>query len=852
MATGSVITKSIELRRLLPGHQPVEDPCTDLISAALAALEGVLAARFVASGGARFEVDYDPRRVDSGAISRLADEAGEAARQRYAHERLRIQGIHCADCADKISAVTGKLAGVTSSVASYASEVLDIAYDRTAVGRPRIEREVESLGYKVVPAGAAPVGTATVGAATVGAAPSGANPSHGQSRDVHEHTTRTTDAGAASLQRQTPPRLRFRPAPDLLLSFTAGLALLIGFVVERTGQPMFAWLPFYLAAYAAGGWHATNHAVRAAAKGRFDIDILMVTAALGAGAIGAWAEGALLLFLFSLGHALERLAMDRARNAIRALADLTPKVARVVRAGTEVEVPVADLGIGERVIVRPGERIPADGQVVAGASMVDQAPITGESVPVLKEPGQEAFAGTINGAGALELVTTKGPEDTTLARVVKAVESAQSAKAPSHRFTDRFQRILTPVILVATALVIAVPPLFGVEFSTSFMRAMTLLVAASPCALALATPSAVLAGIARAARSGVLIKGGAHLENAGTAQVVVFDKTGTLTRGRPSVTDVVTAGNRSEDELLALAAAVESRSSHPLAAAVLEHADLRGLPALHEAGAGAVAAFEETVGHGADATVGGTRVLVGNRKLMQRAGTGLPDHLEVEAQRLEADGKTVMFVATGSIQGGGAPQAAGLIAVRDQPRPEAAATVAALKELGVRHVVMLSGDNRRVAEALGRELGIGEVRAELLPEEKAAAVQALRQSHGTVVMVGDGINDAPALAAADVGVAMGGAGSDVALETADIALMADDLSRLPYAVALSRASRRMIVQNLVISLAVIALLVPSSLAGLATIGIAVVLHESSTIVVVLNALRLLSYRGPKQLLAATA
>ncbi len=825
-------TESIELRRLLPGHQPSEDACTDLISAALTALEGVLAARFVASGGARFEVDYDPRRVDPGAIGRLADEAGEAARQRYAHERLRIQGIHCADCADKISAVTGKLAGVSSSVASYASELLDVSYDRTAVRRERIEREVESLGYKVIQDDTVAAGTAATLA---------------QPRAAHEHGASTRRTGTTHHQHQTPPRQRFRPAPDLLLSFAAGLALLIGFVLERAGQPMLAWLPFYLTAYVAGGWHATNHAVRAATKGRFDIDILMVTAALGAAAIGAWAEGALLLFLFSLGHALERLAMDRARNAIRALADLTPKVARVVRAGTEVEVPVAELGIGEHVIVRPGERIPADGEVVAGASMVDQAPITGESVPVLKEPGQEAFAGTINGAGALELVTTKGPEDTTLARVVKAVESAQSAKAPSHRFTDRFQRILTPVILVTTALVIVVPPLFGVEFSTSFMRAMTLLVAASPCALALATPSAVLSGIARAARSGVLIKGGVYLENAGTAQVVVFDKTGTLTRGRPSVTDVITASGHSEDELMALAAAVESRSSHPLASAVLEHAESREPAAANHAGSLAVTAFEETVGHGASASVGRARVHVGNRKLMQSVGAVLNTYLDEQAQRLEADGKTVMFVATGAGQEGGPPHVAGLIAVRDQPRPEAAATVRALKELGVRHVVMLSGDNRRVAEALGRELGIGEVRAELLPEEKAAAVQALRREHGTVVMVGDGINDAPALAAADVGVAMGGAGSDVALETADIALMADDLSRLPYAIALSRASRRMIVQNLVIALAVIALLVPSSLAGLATIGIAVVLHESSTIVVVLNALRLLSYRGSKNL-----
>lgn len=819
-------TESIELRRLLPGHQPGEDACTDLIRGALAAVEGVLSARFVGSGGARFEIDYDPRQLDSTSITQHADAAGQAARQRFAHEQMRIKGIHCADCADKITAVTRRLEGVTAVAASYASEVLDVSYDRTAVERGRIEREVESLGYKVLPA------------QTTLTAPSDESLAAGAPNSL--------TSGNDNDRRPRPVGLQFRPAPDLLLSFAAGLALLIGFVLQRLDTPMLAWLPFYLAAYVAGGWHATNHAVRAAAKGRFDIDILMVTAALGAAALGAWAEGALLLFLFSLGHALERLAMDRARNAIRALADLTPKIARVVRAGREIEVPVAELSIGEHVIVRPGERIPADGEVVAGASMVDQAPITGESVPVLKEPGQEAFAGTINGAGSLELVTTKGPEDTTLARVVKAVESAQSVKAPSHRFTDKFQRILTPVILIVTALVIAVPPLFGVEFSTSFMRAMTLLVAASPCALALATPSAVLSGIARAARSGVLIKGGVHLENAGTAKVVIFDKTGTLTTGEPSVTDVLSGARLSEPQVLSLAAAVESRSSHPLASAVLAHAEAKEQASPTEGKT--VTDFEETVGHGATATVNGAKVLVGNRKLMQLADAPVPAPIEAQAQQLESDGKTVMFVATArAADGADELQADGLIAVRDQPRPEAPAAIAALKELGVRHLVMLTGDNRRVAEALGRELGLDEVRAELLPEEKALAVNELREQHGNVVMVGDGINDAPALAAADVGVAMGGAGSDVALETADIALMGDDLSRLPYAIALSRASRRMIVQNLVIALAVIALLVPSSLAGLATIGVAVVLHESSTLVVVLNALRLLGYKGPRNM-----
>jgi Cd2+/Zn2+-exporting ATPase len=619
-------------------------------------------------------------------------------------------------------------------------------------------------------------------------------------------------------------------APELVLSLAAGAALVAGWVGETfLGLPGPVAVALFLVAYVAGGWNATRSAVRAGLKGRFDIDVLMVVAALGAAALGEWAEGALLLFLFSLGHALEHYAMDRARGAIRALADLAPKTARVRREGGELEIAVGELRIGDTVIVRPGERLPADGRVVRGASSVDQAPITGESLPVAKEVDDAVFAGTINGDGSLEIETTKAAEDSTLARVVQMVESAQVAKAPSHRFTDRFQRTFTPVILTLTVLLIAVPPLFGFPFGESFIRAMILLVAASPCALALATPSAVLSGIARAARSGVLIKGGAHLENAGTAHVVVFDKTGTLTKGKPEVTDVWSTGAIGEDELLRLAAAIETRSGHPLAAAIVRAADERALQ-LPE-----VDAFDSIKGMGVRASVAGVGLLVGNLKLMSDAGIALPAALAERHEALERAGKTSMLVARDG-------ELVGVIAVRDEPREAAKATIAALKAQGVKRTVMLTGDNRRVAEALARELGLDEVHAELLPEDKVAQIEALQERFGRVIMVGDGVNDAPALTRADVGIAMGGAGSDVALETADIALMADDLTKLPYAIALSRASRRMIVQNLVISLGVIALLVPSALLGLATIGIAIVVHESSTLVVVANALRLLGFK----------
>ncbi len=615
----------------------------------------------------------------------------------------------------------------------------------------------------------------------------------------------------------------------LFLSLLAGAALAIGW----TGETFFALarpvgIGLYVLALVAGGWDATKDAVGATLEGRFDIDVLMVVAALGAVSLGRWADGALLLFLFSLGHALEHYAMDRARGAIHALADLTPDTARVRRDGRDVEISTSELTIGETVVVRPGERIPADGDVTEGTSSVDQAPITGESMPVGKRPGESVFAGTINGEGSLIVETTKAPEDTTLARVVRTVENAQSAKAPSQRFTDRFQRVFTPIVLGVTVLVIVLPPLFGVPFEDSFLRAMTLLVAASPCALALATPSAVLSGIARAARTGVLVKGGVHLENAGTAKVVVFDKTGTLTQGRPQVTDLVPV-DTGEADVLTLAAAVESKSGHPLADAIVRAAEERGLD-LPSAGD-----LASTTGRGVQADVDGRPIRIGNPTFLNGNGSRIPSDLTNRAEALEREGKTVVFVAANET-------VLGAIALRDEPRPEAAGVVRRLRDMGIERTVMLTGDREAVARSIGDALGIDEVHAELMPDDKVHLVKELDERYGDVIMVGDGVNDAPAMVEATVGVAMGGAGTDVALETADIALMADDLSKLPYAIALSRGSRRMIVQNLVIALGVIALLVPSALLGIAGIGIAIVLHESSTLVVVANALRLLGFR----------
>ncbi len=556
----------------------------------------------------------------------------------------------------------------------------------------------------------------------------------------------------------------------------------------------------------------------------------MVMAALGAAALGEFAEGALLLFLFSLGHALEERALDRARSAIRALSDLTPKTALVRKDGQEVEVPVERLELGAVVIVRPGTRLPVDGIVAKGSSAVDQSPVTGESVPVEKVESDPVFAGTINGEGVLEVQVTRLAKDSTLARIMQMVEAAQAQKSPTQQLTERFMSWFVPVVLVGDLVLIVLPPLFGVPFQVSFPRAMTLLVAASPCALALGTPSAILSGVAYAARSGVLFKGGVHLENMGRLKAIAFDKTGTLTKGKPELTDVIPTGQLSESDVLTLAAAVESRSAHPLAKAVVRAAQERQLDFLEAVDAKAV------TGRGIQAEVGGKSVWLGNLKMYQEAGLSVAQPIQDQMAALEAQGKTTMIVSRDQIP-------VGIIAVADVVRPNARDVIATLHALGLENSVMQTGDNDRVAGYIAGQVGVTGCYADLMPEDKVNRIKELVEQHRVVAMVGDGVNDAPALANATVGIAMGGAGTDVALETADVALMADDLSKLPFAVGLGRAARAIIQQNLVIALGVIAILMISSVFGWAGIGWAILFHEGSTNVVALNSLRLLGYQS---------
>jgi Cd2+/Zn2+-exporting ATPase len=613
-----------------------------------------------------------------------------------------------------------------------------------------------------------------------------------------------------------------------------------GWVAERLGVAPWLVLALYGGAYLAGGGVAALNGLRTLRQAKIDVDFLMVAAAVGAAIIGEWVEGATLLFLFSLSNALQQYALDRTRQAIRALMDLRPASARVLRpapgggAPVVVEVPVENLVVGDRVEVRPGERLPADGQVAAGQSAVDQSPITGESIPVPRGVGDSVFAGSINGGGALTVRVTRRAEDSTLARIIVLVEEAQSERAPTQKRLDAFeQKYAVGVVSLAALTALAPPLVLGWTWPAAFYKAMTLLVVASPCALVISTPASILSAIAAGARQGVLFKGGAHVESLARVKVVAFDKTGTLTVGRPRVTDVEPHSHAGApvmptDELLALAAAVESRSEHPLARAIVAEAVERRL-ALPPA-----ADLQAVPGKGVTAIVDGVRLHIGTPDHLTEQGVALPAGEPELVAALEAQGKTVVLV--------GAERLLGVIAVADTVRPEAAAAVAALKAQGIQKVIMLTGDNQRAAKAIGAAAGVDEVRAELLPEEKVAAVKALLAEHGAVAMVGDGVNDAPALATATVGIAMGAGGTDVALETADVVLMASDLAKLPYALGLGRRAMSVVRQNLTFALVVIMTLIGSALLNIVSLPLGVVGHEGSTVIVVLNGLRLLGFR----------
>ena len=776
-------TIDLEIPLIMPGVENDKDECLNRLEESFRNYKGIIRAHIERD---KVPVDlcihYDPNLLTLSDVKRRAERAGTQIVNRFHHESIVIEGMDCSDCRLVIEHSVGRMDGVLSVNVNYPVEKMWVEYDNQKVNRAAIEKRVRSLGYEIPVEGL---------------------------------------------------RSWYKENRELLFSLFSGLLLLIGWLGGLFLGSLLS-IVFYIAAYVFGGWDVAQHAWHAVKERHFDTDLLMVIAAIGAAFLGNFAEGALLLFLFSLGHSLEERALDRARSAVRALADLAPKIALVRRDGKEQEIPVESLQLDDIVIVRPGVRIPVDGVILDGNSGVDQASVTGESLPIDKAPGDQVFASTVNGEGPLEVKVTRLAKDSTLSRVMKMVEEAQAQKSPTQQTVEKFERVFVPAVLLLTTLVIFLPPLFGFPFRESFLRAMTLLVAASPCALALGTPATILAGVAQAARNGVLVKGGAHLENLGRLKVIAFDKTGTVTHGKPEVTNIVAfqESGRKEADVISLAAGAEAKSAHPLAQAIVRSAQTQNLSA------SVMDEVESLTGKGLRAISNGKTIWIGNQKLMEEAGVTLSSDAIAKAKSFQQEGKSIMWVAVDKTS-------IGLIALADTLRREAAQTMAALKRMGVEHTIMLTGDNVRSASAIAAQVGLTEYRADLMPEDKLIIIRDLQKEYGQVAMIGDGVNDAPALANATVGIAMGGAGTDVALETADVALMGDDLSKLPFAVGLGRATRAIIMQNLFIALGVIIFLIITSLTGIVSIGIAVIFHEGSTLVVVANALRLLGYQNQK-------
>ena len=804
--------------------------CLDELQRVLSTRNGI---EKVHLSGDKIFLHFDPNLVSVSSLERMARELGGELESRFRHERFRLLSQHSGDLAPGLEQQLKEHEGIFHANVNTAASSISVAFDATLITVDDVLKLLARSGLSAEVIQPVCCGGHHKHEAHHHHAHEPSHHDHaecsGQHHDDHHHHAGCSHGEAPSF---LPDWLRQRW--QILLVVLCGVFYLTGFLGHRffSLSEQTSWL-LYVLAYAAGAYDISTHAIPGLFKGRFNTDILMLAAAAGAAALGEWAEGAFLLFLFSLGHAGEHYALEKARNAIDALGELMPSKANIKTDSGVEEVPLDQVELGQVAVVRPGDRIPVDGTVVSGRSFVDQAPITGESQPVLKEPGDEVFCGTINQETALEIKVEKLAADSTLSRVMQMVSEAQDQKSPTQDFTQKFTSKFVPSVLLFTLLLIMVPP--AMEWMTwrdSFYRAMLLLVASSPCALALGTPAAVLAGIAQAARNGVLIKGGLHLETLGSIRAIAFDKTGTLTEGRFKVTDLVGTGEVSEEELLTVAASIEQQSNHPIARAVVEAARGRELPLFQGE------SLENLAGFGVRSSHQGQSIWLGSRKLFS-SGQGAPvldGEFEQTVESFEKEGKTVVVVGRGE-------SVLGVLTLTDTPRSSSKEALQKLQALGIQHTVMLTGDNKKAAENVGSQLGLTDIRAELLPDHKWEAVKELKEKFGALAMVGDGVNDAPALAAADVGIAMGGAGTAVALETADVALMGDDIARLPFAVGLSRASRRIIKQNLFISLGVIGVLILTSVTGLGDLSVTVAFHEGSTLAVIANALRLLAYKG---------
>ncbi len=697
----------------------------------------------------------------------------------HAESTFRIEGMDCREEVAMIERRFKHLRGVEGFSADLMGQRLHVKYDAAKLSTAAITAAVADAGMRAWL--------------------------------EHEEPVATGDRGA---------RRRM-----LLLALAAG-ALAGGGVATLLGAPVLVSTVLFAASSAAGAPLTMRKAWQAIKLRSLDINVLMLVAASGAIALGQWSEAAAVVFLFALAQALEARTIERARTAVRALMDLTPAEALVHDESGERVMPVDAVSLGSLIVIKPGEKVPLDGEVVSGASAVNQAPVTGESLPIDKREGDEVFAGSINGRGALEVRVTRRRRDTTLARIIYLVEQAQAQRAPAQTFVDRFASVYTPAVIALAVVLFLVPPLaFGALWHTWAYRALVLLVVSCPCALVISTPVSIVAALAGAARKGVLIKGGAHLERAGRVRCVAFDKTGTLTRGTPEVVAVVTVNGTPASAVVALAASVEQRSEHPIAQAIVKYAESSRIRVT------AAANVASLSGRGVEGSVGGVQVVLGNHRLFEERNLCSPD-IHASLDELNAQGRTPVLVARDG-------EAVGIIALADALRETGRHTIDLLRREGIVSLVMLTGDSEGTARAIAMATGVDEFRAELMPEDKVAAVDELRRRFGPVAMVGDGINDAPALASADVGIVMGAAGSDAALETADVALMADELLKIPYALRLSRATLRNIKINLAISIVMKAAFIVAAIAGVATLWMAVVADTGASVLVIANATRLL-------------
>jgi len=690
---------------------------------------------------------------------------------------VRVEGMDCASCAATVERRVAALPGVAKATVNFAAGRLDAEHD-PGLDLTEIEKAVEDAGYGVA---------------------------------------RAEEAERPSFWR----------TPRAISVLSSASLFLLGLALSLAGVAGEARAGVYVAAIVVGGLPIFRAALAGLRARHLDMNVLMSAATIGAVGIGEWAEAASVVVLFAAGNALQVYAIDRTRGAVRALVKLAPNEVLVRRGNDEeVVVPAGEVEVGDTVVVRPGERLAVDGEVVEGSSAVDEAPVTGESVPVEKGRGDGVYSGSLNGQGGLLVRATKRAGDSTLQRIARLVEEAQAKKAPAEQFVDRFSRVYTPVVVAVAVALAVVPTLLGAGFGEWFYRALALLIIACPCALVISTPVTVVSGIGAASRRGILIKGGAALEAAGRLKALAFDKTGTLTEGRPVLSLVAPLDGRDETEVLALAAALERRSEHPLAHAILaagaqRATDGEGLPP--------VTNFRSVAGRGAEGLVGGKRYLIGSPRLFAEKGIPLSG-AEDALGAVEREGETPVVLGD---EGG--PLA--VFGIADSLRPDAKATIEALREAGVEELVMLTGDAEAPARRVAEKLGVG-YKAHLLPEQKIEAVQDLVEKTGSAGMVGDGVNDAPALAASSVGFAMGAAGTDVALETADVALMQDELSKLAEAVRLSRAAERIIKQNVIVSILIKGLFVLLAPFGLVALWLAVLADMGTSIAVTLNGLRL--------------